>query len=60
MGEIKNILLSYHSTIDVTLADLYEICKKFANDCKKDGYTCPFWKKHVGCVFRQGKISREY
>lgn len=66
MGEIINSLDKYYiedlTVSDTTIKDLMWICGSNGHtECDTlNDLKCPFWRKHIGCLFRQGKVPREW
>ncbi len=67
MGEIKdkvyNVFTIDEEDID-TFGALIGLCQIYSevDNCRNEikDNNCPFWKEHVGCLFRQGKVPREW
>ena len=59
MGEIENILVEEDAT---NIYELVALCEQFSQNSCRDYFdrVCPFWKEHIGCLFRQGKTPKEW
>ena len=69
MGEIISSLDRYYGNYikdltvsDITIEDLIWLCGSNGHtECEVfDDLKCPFWREHIGCLFRQGKVPREW
>lgn len=58
---IEDFEINEKTVENVTLKDLIWICGANSHtSCEViDNYKCPFWKEHIGCMFR-GKTPREW
>ena len=68
MGEIKDGLTMYAHNYGIAeradnfrFNDITHMCKLLSqNSCSLYGLKCPMYKEHIGCLFRQGRVPREW
>ena len=69
MGETLTRLNEYIEDLEAnttvskaTVGDLMGMCKLGSQQsCQLwDNYKCPFLEEHIGCLFRQGRVPREW